>query len=217
MTSTVERGPYINESGQMQLSEINDAELLLWSGGRRGRGAAKADIAASYEDRDRFILQVAQLATREYPQTIRHIYYLCSGLRLVGKDHGKETYWYDQVASIIGEARWAGTANSNAYESMMLPWKNVIDETRSLFEPLYHDDHEDFIRSMSPIFRTDMWKNQPRRVIVCTEKDAIESMLRDVCRKFQVPLISFHGQASDGGVIYPLAKDIIGRCLHAIQ
>ena len=207
MTTVIERGPYISESGQIQLSEISDAELLLWST-RRLRGAVKAEIAASYQERDRFILRVAQLATHEYPQTIRHIYYKCSGLQLVGKDHGKETYWYNIVADIICEARWAGTANSNAQESKILPWKNIVDETRSLYRPLYYDSYKDFRESTSPLFGIEMWKNQPYRVIVCTEKDTIESMLYDVCHQFQVPLISFHGQASDGGVIYPLAKYI---------
>jgi hypothetical protein len=208
MTIQTERGPYINDGGQLQLAEITDAELLFWSGARKKVGRPTDKDAASFEERDRFILRVAQLITREYPQTIRHVYYICSGLRLVGKDHGDETYWYDQVAGIIGDARWRGTANSNSDPSLILAWDRIIDETRSLVKPLYYENHEQFIESVSPIFHIDLWKNQTNRVIVCTEKDAIEAMLSDVCDELQVPLISFHGQASDGGVIYPLAKYI---------
>src|SRR5713101_7785689 len=136
MVSTVERGPYINESGQLQLAEIANAELLSWSGARKDVGRPTDKNAASFKERDRFILRVAQLITSEYPQTIRHVYYKCSGLRNVGKDHGDETYWYNQVARIIGDARWRGTANSNADPSFILPWDRIIDETRSLVKPL---------------------------------------------------------------------------------
>jgi hypothetical protein len=223
VTTQTERGPYIDESGQLQLAEIADAELLFWSDTKKRPGRPTDKDATNFEERDRFVLRVAQLITSKYPQTIRHIYYVASGLRLVGKDHGDDTHWYNKVAGIIGDARWRGTANSNADPSLILPWDRIIDDTRSLFQPLYHENHEQFIESVSPIFRVDLWKNQPNRVIVCTEKDAIESMLSDVCRKLQVPLISFHGQASDGGVIYPLAKYIHGswrgdvstvRCLY---
>jgi len=54
----------------------------------------------------------------------------------------------------------------------------------------------------------DRWEGQPTRVIVCVEKDAIMGMLSGLCERFQVPIMSFHGQASDGGAIYTLAKYI---------
>jgi hypothetical protein len=101
-----------------------------------------------------------------------------------------------QLSGVIGEARWNRT----------LAWHRIADDSRPFNCPTYWDDHSHFLESAVPQFALDRWKNQDSRVIVCVEKDAIMGMLSGLCRRYHVPIMSFHGQASDGGAVYELAK-----------
>jgi|GEM_PF-4582845 len=172
---------------------------------RRKAGKPTHKTIEKFKLRDATIVEIARHLTEMFSQTIRHIYYVCSGLGLVEKDHGAETYWYGQVKDAIGEARW----------DSRIGWEKIADDSRPLNRPSFWDDAGDFVESVLPAFNVDRWKGQTNRVIVCTEKDAIFGMLSGLCRQYQVPLMSFHGQASDGGAIYKLAKHIAawtGEC-----
>jgi hypothetical protein len=191
-------------SSEDVMADVSKDELELWSGARRPEGAANKEAKASYARRDEIIVDIARAITETYPQTIRHIYYVCSGLKLVGKDHGKEAYWYSIVGDVIGKARW------NAGNPGGLDWARIADDSRPFEKPTFWDDAATFLSSVVPQFALDKWRGQERRVIVCTEKTAIMGMLSDYCEKWHIPLMSFHGQASDGGGIYELAKYIVG-------
>jgi hypothetical protein len=180
------------------MEEITPEELELWAGGRRKVGKpSNADID-SYKRRDAKIVEIAIQCTERFSQSIRHVYYLCSGIGLVRKDHGKETYWYEMVKNAIGEARWNGT----------LAWHRIADDSRPFHRPTFWSDSTNFMESVVPQFSVDRWEGQDTRVIVCVEKDAIMSMLKPLCEQFHVPIMSFHGQASDGGGVHELAEHI---------
>ncbi len=182
------------------MSDVSRDELELWSGAHRREGRPSAASKAVYARRDELVVAIAAACTEVYPQTIRHIYYLCSGLGLVGKDHGKEAYWYSIVGDAIGKARW----NND------LDWNRIVDDSRPFETPAFWENDAAFLRSVIPQFALDKWKGQNQRVIVCTEKNAIMGMLSAYCREWHIPLMSFHGQASDGGGVQELAKYIVG-------
>jgi hypothetical protein len=182
------------------MDSVSEDEKELWSGSRRSEGQPSKAMRESYKRRDSKILEVATLSTDSFSQSIRHIYYQCSGLGLVGKDHGKDIYWYTMVSNVIGNARWNGT----------LDWSRIADDSRPFTRPVFWESAADRMQSVVTNFAVDKWKGQKNRAIVVVEKDAILSMLSDLCRQYHVPIMSFHGQASDGGAIYELAKHIKG-------
>jgi hypothetical protein len=180
--------------------DVADEERELWSGGHRHPGAPTKSEVLSFGRRDETVVAIARSLTETYTQTIRHIYYVCSAHNIVGKDHGKEAYWYTVVKDAIGKARW----------NEKLAWDRIADDSRPFETPSFWDDHRDFLRNMIPAFDLDRWKGQKTRVIICTEKNAIMGMLHNYCYTWHIPLMSFHGQASDGGGVYTLAKYIAG-------
>jgi hypothetical protein len=159
----------------------------------RPKGSTKVEIA----NRNQRILDIAREATSRRAQTVRHIYYLCSGQNVVGKDHGDETSNYDKVARVVQDARWEGR----------LAWNRIIDGSRELSQPIFWDDNRDFLQNVIPQFALDKWKGQPCRVVLAIEKDAIAAMLRPVCQELHVPFLPFRGDLSDTKV-YELARHI---------
>jgi hypothetical protein len=187
------------------MEDVTESEKEAWASSRRPARKPTAAEIEFYARRDEKIIEVAKSCTEKFSQTIRHIYYVCSGLGIVGKDHGKATYWYEKVNFAICKARWNGT----------LDWHRIADDSRAFTRPVTWDDHVDFLTQAIPQFAMDKWEGQEKRVIVCVEKDAIMGMLADLCREYHVPIMSFHGQASDGGAILGLAKHIkalTGKC-----
>src|SRR5579871_836645 len=180
------------------IKDVTEEEKDNWSGEKRARGRPTQAATISSTRRDLKIIEIAKVITASFPQSIRHIYYVVSALRLVGKDHGQDSYWYNQVKDIIGRARWGKE----------LPWDRIADDTRPFNRPSSYENGSHFLESMIPIFKTNKWRGQKERVLVCTEKDAMMAVLSDSCYRYHVPLMSFHGQASDGGAIYELAEYI---------
>jgi len=97
---------------------------------------------------------------------------------------------YKRLGTIINDARLAG----------LIDWNRIIDRTRNLRGLSHWDSPEDIIKSVSQQFRIDLWKNQPNRVEVWIEKDALVGVIEDVCRKFDVPFFSCRGYTSQSEI-----------------
>ena len=179
------------------LRDVSGLELETWRG-KRSKGRPNARDKESFDRRDQVILQIALGETASYSQTVRRIYYVCSGLGVVHKDHGSEDTGYKAVAEALQKFRWSGD----------LPWESIVDGTRELVRYPMWNDADDFLKSVKPQFRTDFWRGQKERPIVVFEKDTLSGMLGDVCSRYQVPNMSFHGQISDSG-LYMLAQYIV--------
>lgn len=164
------------------------------------RGRPKGSMNDATKERYDEILRIAREHTEEVgqPQTIRHIYYVCSGLGIVDKDHGGEDKNYNLVRSAICAARWRGD----------LGWEWIGDATRELVRPLYFLDLKDRLESAKRNLRLNHWKYQDTRVILCVEKDAIAGILEPLCEELQVPFLPFRGQLSDA-TLYQFAEHII--------
>ena len=164
------------------------------------RGRPKGSMNEATKERHSEILRIAREHTEEVgqPQTIRHIYYVCSGLGIVDKDRGGEDKNYNLVRSAICAARWRGD----------LGWEWIVDGTRELVRPLYFLNLKDRLESAKRNFRLNHWKYQGTRVIFCVEKDAIAGILEPLCDELEVPFLPFRGQLS-GATLYQLAEYII--------
>jgi hypothetical protein len=149
----------------------------------RKKGAPTKADQALRKSLHQEIVNAAIDATENFRQTIRRIYYLCSGLGMVPKGKQGE----DIVNAALNEARWTG----------QLKWEHINDGGRNLIKPSHWADAADFMKSITPMFEMDKWVGQSTRVILCFEKDTLAGMLSDVCDKWHVPYVSFHGQSSN--------------------
>jgi hypothetical protein len=117
-----------------------------------------------------------------YVLSVRQLYY-----QLVARDHVPNTVQsYKRVADIVNNARMAG----------LLPWDAIEDRTREFVERTRWTCPRQIIEASHDSYHMDMWDNQPNRVFVVVEKEALVGVLDPVCRKFDVPLLAARGYPS---------------------
>jgi hypothetical protein len=149
----------------------------------RKKGAPTKALVTLRQSLHEEIVNAALDATENFRQTIRRIYYLCSGLGMVPKGKQGE----DIVNEALNDARWSGHLN----------WSRINDGGRDLIKPLHWVDADTFMKAVVPQFEMDKWAGQSTRVILAFEKDTLAGMLSEVCDEWQVPYVSFHGQSSN--------------------
>ena len=117
-----------------------------------------------------------------YDLTLRQIYY-----QFVARGwlENKQTE-YKRLGNILNDARLAGK----------LDWTAVVDRTRNLMALPHFNDPSDFIHRMVRRFNHDLWKDQPNRVEVWVEKDALVGILQSVCPNQDVAFFSCRGYTS---------------------
>lgn len=117
-----------------------------------------------------------------YKLTLRQLYY-----QLVAKDVIENSQKsYDRVGKIISRARDAG----------MIDWKFIEDRTRVVQRHSHWDDGADFMRSVVPQYRHDLWQGQDTRVMVFVEKQALEQVVGRAASRWDVPYFANKGYLS---------------------
>ncbi|AEW92994.1 MULTISPECIES: hypothetical protein [Streptomycetaceae] len=114
--------------------------------------------------------------------TLRQLYY-----QFVARDFlANAQTEYKRLGSIINDARLAG----------LLDWDYIVDRTRNLRGLSHWDAPESIIRSAAAGYRTERWANQPHRVEVWIEKDALVGVISGVCQRNDVDYFSCRGYTS---------------------
>lgn len=124
----------------------------------------------------------ANYQSQGYDLTLRQLYYQFVSRAIIAN---KDTE-YKRLGSIINDARLAG----------MLDWNFIVDRTRSLKENSHWQAPADIIRSAAMSFAVDKWSNQPKRVEVWIEKDALVGVIAQICGRLDVPYFSCRGYTS---------------------
>lgn len=129
-----------------------------------------------------------------YNITLRGLYYQFVGRDLFPESwQAKETgstnnqQSYDKLGGIMTAARYGG----------LIDWNDLKDNTRELSGG--HSGWEspgDMIRGYADYYHVDLWENQPERVELWMEKDAIEGVAGPAARRFSVPYFSCRGYSS---------------------
>lgn len=127
----------------------------------------KADTLALIERANGII---GELQAAGYTLTLRQLYY-----QLVAR-----------LGSILNDARLAG----------LVDWDAIEDRTRNLESVSHWSTPADIIDSAARSFRLDKWHNQPHRVEVWVEKDALVGVLEKACRPLDVAWFSCRGYTS---------------------
>ena len=136
------------------------------------------DIISIYEDQG-------------YSLTLRQLYY-----QFVARDLLENTERnYKKLGEVVSNARLAG----------LIDWDAIEDRTRQLKSLAHWNGPSDIINAAYQSFRIDKWDNQPNRVEVWVEKDALVGVLERVCNRYDVSYFACRGYVSQSEM-YSAAK-----------
>lgn len=119
---------------------------------------------------------------RGFVLTLRQLYYQFVQRGLI-KNEQKE---YKKLGSIINDARLAG----------QIDWTMIEDRTRNVVRLPWWDHPRNGIEALAGQFRTDIWSEQPTRVEVWIEKEALVGVVEPAARELRVPYFACKGNNS---------------------
>lgn len=93
-----------------------------------------------------------------------------------------------------------------AREQGIIPWRWIVDETRSVEHVSTWDDPEAFAQTAVDSFRINRWQEQPVRVEVWSEKGTVRGTLQPVLTTYAVNFRVLHGFGS-ATVVYGVATE----------
>lgn len=117
-----------------------------------------------------------------YTLSLRQLYYQFVSRDLIPNNDRE----YKKLGAAIANARLAG----------LISWEAIEDRNRAPHMPYINEDHASIAASLRHAFSADMWQDQPRRVEVWVEKDALSSVVGRACDRFSVPYLACKGYLS---------------------
>lgn len=139
------------------------------------RPKALAAIAAANEI-------IAEYAEQGFDLTLRQLFYQFVSRGLIPNTQRE----YKNLGSVVNDGRLAG----------LIDWNAIVDRTRNLRSLSHWDAPSEIIQACARQFRFEHWADQPRRVEVWIEKDALVGVIEGVCTEFDVPFFSCRGYTS---------------------
>ncbi len=125
---------------------------------------------------------IREYAKEGFTLTLRQLYY-----QFVSRDLIPNTFReYRKLGNSINDGRIAG----------LIDWDMIEDRTRGIESVSHWDNPSSIIRSAASSFRIDKWENQPYRVEVWIEKDALTGVIEGVCRENDIGYLSCRGYSS---------------------
>lgn len=125
---------------------------------------------------------IAQYQAQGFVLTLRQLYY-----QFVARDLLPNTMQsYKRLGSIINDGRLAG----------MIDWEMIEDRTRGIEVRSRFLSPRSGIEALRNQYHIDMWENQPRRVEVWIEKEALVGVIESICRQWDVPYLACRGYVS---------------------
>lgn len=97
---------------------------------------------------------------------------------------------YKNLGACLNDARLAG----------LVDWVGMDDETRELDNLSHWNSPSEIIAAIAAQYRVDRWTNQNHYVEVWIEKDALQGVIRPVCRRNDVPFFSCRGYVSQSAM-----------------
>jgi hypothetical protein len=99
-----------------------------------------------------------------------------------------------------------------AREQGHIPWSWIVDETRELERVSTWANPAEYARCVARSYRRDFWDQQPRRVMVVSEKGTVRGLLRPVLDDLAVGFQVMHGFSS-ATIVHDISEDDDGRPL----
>jgi len=142
---------------------------------------------------DQAITLIANYAGQGYQLTLRQLYYQFVARDALPKSWADPSTGstnnersYKKLGDVIGDARLAG----------LIDWKAIEDRTREVDGNNHWDSPATVVRACGEQFQLDKWEDQPYRVEVWVEKDALEGVVGKAARALDVQFFSCRGYAS---------------------
>lgn len=117
-----------------------------------------------------------------YTLTLRQLYYQFVARDLIPNTERS----YKRLGTIVNDGRMAG----------YIDWDAIEDRTRNLKENARWSSPANGIEALRDQYRIDMWANQPNRVEVWIEKEALVGVIEGVCRELDVAYFACRGYVS---------------------
>lgn len=141
----------------------------------------------NFSEKTREIIRRANQICTEYARdgydlTLRQLYYVFVTRNWLANKQAN----YQRLGDIINDARYAG----------LIDWEHVVDRTRNLRFLRHWNDPSDAIDWMKNQYQIDKWEDQPNRIEVWIEKDALVGVLQAACNPEDVPYFSCRGYTS---------------------
>lgn len=124
----------------------------------------------------------AEYADAGYDLTLRQLYYQFVARGLIPNTQKD----YKRLGDIVNKARLAG----------LIDWDYIVDRTRNLASLGHWDSPADIIGSAAASFRLDHWDDQPTRVEVWVEKEALAGVVGQVAARWDCAYFSCRGYVS---------------------
>lgn len=125
---------------------------------------------------------IAEYQDQGYDLTLRQLFYQFVARDLIPNTQRE----YKKLGDVVNSGRLAG----------LIDWNSIVDRTRNLRRlPHWSSPHE-IVESCAQQFNFDRWEDQPERVEVWIEKDALVGVIEDVCNRWDVPFFSCRGYTS---------------------
>lgn len=146
-----------------------------------------AYISKRFNESSLVLIALANKIIEEYDElgfalTLRQLFY-----QFVSRDYlPNKQKEYKRLGGIISDARLAG----------LIDWNAIEDRTRNLRAPATWESPEDIVNACAKQFNFDCWEDQPHRVEVWIEKDALLGVIEPVCSRLEVPFFSCRGYTS---------------------
>lgn len=125
---------------------------------------------------------VHEYAEAGYAITLRQLYYQFVARGLLPNTERS----YKNLGNKVSQGRLAG----------LLPWDVIEDRTRGVDVPSSWDSPADIVDTAANAYKRDPWADQPRRVEVWIEKEALAGIAAQICDELRVPLLSCRGYTS---------------------
>lgn len=142
------------------------------------------------------IIQNAVSILEEYAEqgfnlTLRQLYY-----QFIARDLFPDSFIHGGTKNNVRSYSKLGDIISKAREGGFIDWSYITDRGRSSENRPHWDNPQSFMNIVAPQFNTDLWADQPRRVEVWVEKDALSDVVARACRPLDVPYTACKGYMS---------------------
>jgi hypothetical protein len=114
--------------------------------------------------------------------TLRQLYYQFVSRDLIQNVQSE----YKRLGNIVSDARLAG----------LIDWYAIEDRTRNLKGNYHNTDPGQAVQDALEQFMLDRWEDQPYRVEVWIEKEALAGVISRICQELDVPYFACKGYTS---------------------
>jgi hypothetical protein len=141
---------------------------------------------------------LAEYQAEGYDLSLRQLYY-----QMVARGYIENSQKsYKRMGDLVNNARLAGRVD----------WDMIADRGRETVSPPHWDSPADIVEAAAQSFAIDKWADQENYVEVMVEKQALEGVLKPVCRNLDIRFTANKGYSSSS-TMYEAGKRLMNYAL----